>query len=61
MKISKETYQRLLNNSINLKQNKYKNKKVINKSKLKVKDFLYYKKIKTNAIFVIKEQLILMN
>lgn len=29
MKISKETYQRLLNNSINLKQNKYKNKKVI--------------------------------
>ena len=29
MKISKETYQRLLNNSINLKQNKYKNKKVV--------------------------------
>lgn len=29
MKISKETYQRLLNNSINVKQNKYKNKKVV--------------------------------
>ena len=29
MKISKETYQRLLNNSINVKQNKYRNKKVV--------------------------------
>ena len=29
MRVSKETYERLVNNSINYKQNKYKNKKVI--------------------------------
>lgn len=48
MKISKETYQRLLNNSINVKQNKYKNKKVVyNGIKFdSKKEMNYYNKLK---------------
>lgn len=48
MKISDEVYQRLLNNSINEKQNKYKNKKIVyNNIRFdSKKEYAYYIKLK---------------
>ena len=62
MKISTETYKRLLNNSINTKQSKYKNKKIMyNGVKFdSKKEYAYYIKLKlleeSNKIQDLKRQ-----
>lgn len=62
MKISTETYKRLLNNSINAKQSKYKNKKIVyNGIKFdSKKEYAYYIKLKlledSNKIQDLKRQ-----
>lgn len=62
MKISTETYKRLLNNSINIKQSKYKNKKIVyNGVKFdSKKEYAYYIKLKlledNNKIQELKRQ-----